>query len=56
MKWKLVFKKLFIGEIIQYPDKLTKDLFQYDPPAKIDPEKIDSHHTVIYAICKNNLS
>ena len=52
MKAKVLLKKLFIGEMQNYPKKLTENLFDYLRPYPISADKIDKIHTVIFAVCR----
>jgi len=52
MKGKVLLKKLFIGKMVTYPEKLADDLFDYTPPIQIPHDKIDKIHTAIFAVCK----
>ena len=52
MKGKVLLKKIFMGKMVNYPEKLSDDLFDYTPSVKIPHSKIDKIHTSIFAVCK----
>ena len=52
MKGKVLLKKIFVGKILTYPEKLRSDLFDYTPPVIIPHNNIDNIHTAIFAVCK----
>jgi hypothetical protein len=52
MKGKVLFKKLFVGRLVTYPEKLQHNLFDYEDPVKIPIDKRDTIHTAIFAVCK----
>ena len=52
MKGKMLLKKIFIGKMVNYPDKLVDDLFNYTAPVPIPQDKKDRIHTAIFAVCK----
>ena len=52
MKGKVLLKKLFLGDMVTYPKKLTKELFVYEDPISIPNDKKDTLHTAIFAVCQ----
>ena len=52
MKGKVLLKKIFNGNLVTYPPKIKCDLFEYTDPAEISPDRKNTTHTAIFAVCK----
>ena len=52
MKGKVLLRKIFLGNMIEYPTKLSQDLYDYEDPISIPNDKIDTVHTAIFAVCQ----
>jgi SAM-dependent methyltransferase len=50
MNAKLLFKKIFSGEMVIMPEKFEKDTAEYIHPEKTDPYSVDIYSTAIFAI------
>jgi len=51
MKGKVLFKKLFFGNLEKYPEILERNMYEYIKPVFLDSGKKDNIHTAIYAVC-----
>ena len=52
MRGKVLYKRLFMGSLIEYPKMLTKNMFKYQAPSIISMDQKDDIHTAIFALCK----
>jgi len=52
MKGKVLFKRIFLGNMLNYPSKLKEDMFVYENPVPIPVDQIDKNHTAIFAVCQ----
>ena len=55
MHGKILFKRIFMGSLVEYPSVLEKNMFDYQPPNKISEKKNDNIHTAIFAVCTRNI-
>jgi len=51
MRGKILLKRIFMGSLVEYPNVLEKNMFDYQPPELISVKQKDDIHTVIFAVC-----
>lgn len=51
MRGKKLLKRIFFGQLVSLPPKLSDAAVNYAEPVPISPEIIDTCHTAIYAVC-----
>jgi len=52
MRGKVIYKRIFMGNLMEYPSMLRKNMFKYEMPAIISGQQKDDIHTAIFALCK----